>query len=165
MNPRVYVGTYRKYNEGSIFGKWLDLEDYSDLEEFYEACAELHSDEEDPEFMFQDHEDCCGLVSESSIDERIFELLDKDESDQDIICMYLDEIDDTEDFDRILEMYSGSADSEADFAQQQAEDLGDIPSDLPSWICIDWEASWNSGLRFDYNVVRKDGECHFFHND
>ncbi|MDO8250269.1 MAG: antirestriction protein ArdA [Rhodoferax sp.] len=25
--PRVYVGTYAKYNEGSIEGGWLDLED------------------------------------------------------------------------------------------------------------------------------------------
>lgn len=23
--PRIYVGTYAKYNEGSIFGKWMDL--------------------------------------------------------------------------------------------------------------------------------------------
>ena len=25
---RVYVGTYAKYNNGSLFGKWLDLSDY-----------------------------------------------------------------------------------------------------------------------------------------
>ena len=27
---RVYVGTYNKYNSGALFGKWLDLSDYSD---------------------------------------------------------------------------------------------------------------------------------------
>ena len=37
----VYVGTYAKYNNGSLFGAWLDLSDYSDKEEFYEACREL----------------------------------------------------------------------------------------------------------------------------
>ena len=26
---KIYVGTYGKYNAGSIFGKWLDLSDYS----------------------------------------------------------------------------------------------------------------------------------------
>ena len=41
----VYVGTYAKYNDGSIFGKWLKLSDYADRKEFYEACAQLHSDE------------------------------------------------------------------------------------------------------------------------
>ena len=39
---RVYVGTYGKYNNGSLFGAWLDLSDYADKEEFYEACRELH---------------------------------------------------------------------------------------------------------------------------
>ena len=31
---RVYVGTYGKYNNGSLFGAWLDLSDYSDKEDF-----------------------------------------------------------------------------------------------------------------------------------
>ena len=53
---RVYVGTYGKYNNGSLFGAWLDLSDYSDKEDFYEACRELHKDEEDAEYMFQDWE-------------------------------------------------------------------------------------------------------------
>ena len=48
---RVYVGTYAKYNNGSLFGKWLDLSDYSDKDEFLEACRELHEDEQDPEFI------------------------------------------------------------------------------------------------------------------
>ena len=37
-NVKVYVGTYGKYNNGSLFGAWLDLSNYSDKEEFYEAC-------------------------------------------------------------------------------------------------------------------------------
>ena len=53
---KVYVGTYGKYNNGSLSGAWLDLSDYSDKEEFYEACRELHKDEEDAEYMFQDWE-------------------------------------------------------------------------------------------------------------
>lgn len=26
----VYVGTYRKYNEGSLYGAWIDLEQFTD---------------------------------------------------------------------------------------------------------------------------------------
>lgn len=55
-NPKVYCGTYAKYNDGSIKGAWLDMTGYKDAEEFFAACAELHKDEEDPEFMFQDFE-------------------------------------------------------------------------------------------------------------
>ncbi len=53
---RVYVGTFGKYAAGSLRGKWLDLEDYNDKDEFTKACKELHKDEADPEFMFNDHE-------------------------------------------------------------------------------------------------------------
>ena len=75
---RVYVGTYNKYNNGSLFGKWLDLSDYSDKDEFMEACRELHKDEQDPEY------DVSGtsrtypkpLISESWLSEKFFELRD-----------------------------------------------------------------------------------------
>ena len=72
---RVYVGTYKKYNEGSIFGKWLNILDYDDIDEFYEACRELHKDEDDPEFMFQDWEYIPDeYISECSIDKEIFDI-------------------------------------------------------------------------------------------
>ena len=74
---RVYVGTYAKYNNGSLYGAWLDLSDYSDKEEFYEACRELHEDEEDAEYMFQDWENVPeGLIGESWISENFFALRD-----------------------------------------------------------------------------------------
>ena len=50
--PRLYVGTYAKYNSGSLRGAWMSLEGH-DKESFYAACAELHKDEADPEYMFQ----------------------------------------------------------------------------------------------------------------
>ena len=71
----VYVGTYAKYNNGSLFGAWLNLSNYSDKEEFYEACRELHKDEEDAEYMFQDYENIPeALISESWISENFFAL-------------------------------------------------------------------------------------------
>ncbi|STW26299.1 anti-restriction protein [Klebsiella michiganensis] len=47
--PAVYVGTYHQYNGGSIFGKWFDLTDFDDEDEFYDACRALHAAEDDPE--------------------------------------------------------------------------------------------------------------------
>ena len=52
----MYVGTYHKYNCGSIFGKWLDLTAFADYDEFIAVCRYLHSDEADLEFMAQDYE-------------------------------------------------------------------------------------------------------------
>ncbi|MCL8537660.1 antirestriction protein ArdA [Chryseobacterium gallinarum] len=73
---RIYVSTYRKYNNGSISGEWLNLSDYSDKEEFFIACKELHDDEEDPEFMFQDYENIpTQLISECWLSDNIFDVL------------------------------------------------------------------------------------------
>lgn len=70
---RVYVGTYAKYNAGSILGQWLNLSDYADLAEFYQTCLLLHDDEESPEPMFQDYENVPEmLISESSLDDNVY---------------------------------------------------------------------------------------------
>lgn len=70
---RVYVGTYHKYNSGSIAGKWLSLADYANRDEFYAACRELHKDEADPEFMFQDWEGVPSwMIGESHIDAEVW---------------------------------------------------------------------------------------------
>ena len=89
IEPKLYVGTYHKYNCGSIEGKWLTLSDYSDKKEFLEACAELHSDERDPEYMFQDCEDFLdGWYSECIVPEGIWDFLDLDEEDQKKFYLY-----------------------------------------------------------------------------
>ena len=77
MHSKVYVGTYAKYNNGSIKGDWIELNNFSSIEEFYEFCSELHSDETNPEFMFQDWENIPSeLISESGISENIFSIIE-----------------------------------------------------------------------------------------
>ena len=55
-NPQVYVGTWKKYNNGSIKGAWIDLTKCEDYYEFLRKCKALHKDEYDPEFMIQDYQ-------------------------------------------------------------------------------------------------------------
>lgn len=78
---KIYVGTYGKYADGSIFGAWLTLNDYKNEHEFWQACKRLHADERDPEFMFQDYElpDMLGgCITESYIDfDTLFDYLSK----------------------------------------------------------------------------------------
>ena len=117
---RVYVGTYAKYNNGSLYGAWLDLSDYSDKEEFYEACRELHEDEEDAEYMFQDWENVPeGLIGESWISENFFSLRDavedlSEEDADDLVRDFRDE-------------YQGEYDNEEDFAYEIVEECYDLP--------------------------------------
>ena len=56
-NPRVYVGTWGKYNSGSIAGGWIGLSDCKDYQDFLRKCRALHKGEHDPEYMIQDTED------------------------------------------------------------------------------------------------------------
>lgn len=72
-NPRVYVGTYHKYNCGSIAGDWINLRDCKDYQDFLHKCAVLHRDEREPEFMIQDTEDMPdGLSCGECMDEQTF---------------------------------------------------------------------------------------------
>lgn len=48
---KIYVSTYQKYTTGTMKGEWLDLSHYASRDDFLAACAELHSDESDPELM------------------------------------------------------------------------------------------------------------------
>jgi len=75
---RIYVGTYAKYNNGSLQGEWAELSDFYDLDDFMKRCAEIHEDEENPEYMFQAWEeipDC--LIDEGHLEENVFELRDE----------------------------------------------------------------------------------------
>ena len=72
---RVYVGTYGSYNSGSLFGAWLNLDEYKNKDEFYAACRELHKRETDPEFMFQDYEGVPSwMIGESWIDPELWNM-------------------------------------------------------------------------------------------
>lgn len=51
--PRAYIGTYAKYNNGSLAGAWMTLTDYESYDAFLAACKQLHRNEPDPEFMCQ----------------------------------------------------------------------------------------------------------------
>ncbi len=77
-NPAVYVGTYAKYNEGSLDGAWIDLTTFDSYEEFLEWCQNvLHGDEDDPELMFQDYENFPSTYyKESSLNPEIWDYIE-----------------------------------------------------------------------------------------
>jgi antirestriction protein len=162
---RVYVGTYAKYNSGSIAGKWLDLEDYSDKAEFHEACAELHKDEADPEFMFQDWEGIPkGMISESHIDDEAFELAAMDEDDRELLTVYREHINQEGDLDAARDAFHGKHDSERDFAETFWDETGELEG-LPDHLTryIDWEAvARDMRLGGDFSFVRIDGDVWVF---
>lgn len=141
-HPRIYVGTYAKYNDGSIDGKWIDISEYNTYEEFVDACRELHADEEDPEFMVQDYENFPerwyhegGLPTEEEFN-KINDYYLMDDNLKRPFEVYVDYTgnDSTEDFE---EAYEGQFDSPEDFGYYCVENFG-IPDSAENYI--DYEA-------------------------
>lgn len=159
LMARVYCGTYGKYNEGSIAGAWVDLTDYSSIEELYSYFKELHKDESDPEYMFQDLEvsDILkGKISEHGIDDDIYEVIEAIENsylDIEVLEAYADHYS-PKDYDNFFsdceEAYQGEYKDDEDFAYEMAEDCGML-NDSAAWphTCIDW--AWAAReLMYDY---------------
>lgn len=155
---KVYVGTYRKYNEGSLKGDWLDLTDYSSKEDFIEACLELHDDEQDPELMFQDWEDIpADFIGESHIDEKVWDWLELSEDEQKTVAIYMDEVDRNAPIQEALDCYEGEFDSEEDWAMDFWEHtgmLGEVPKYAQNYIDYEQFAK-DAQMGGDMSFVRK----------
>ena len=145
-NPAVYVGTYGKYNSGSLRGVWLDLTTFADYDEFLAVCRYIHRDEADPEFMAQDFEGFPrewyteGFMSEREFDLiREFAELDDDEREafEVYVAAFGSSRDDSTIFDNFREAYCGKWSNEEEYAEQLAEDccmLEGAPEFLKSYF-------------------------------
>ena len=78
--------------------------------------------------------------------------------DEYIEYYFLDAIDHFED------AYSGEYESGAEFAEQMVADMGYINNNIPSWVEIDWQATWEN-LSDDYaEIIRPDNRVVIFSN-
>ena len=86
---------------------------------------------------------------------------------------FMDELDDlgitTADQFKDAHFYqTDSHNPEAEFAQFYAEEIAclDVANEagMFSFIVIDWQATWDCNLRYDFNTIEFDGETYFFQN-
>ena len=157
-NPAVYVGTYHKYNCGSLFGMWLDLTTFADYDEFCAVCRFLHRDEADPELMCQDYANFPEeWYSEDIFSEDIFDLIQEfaklDEDEREAYEAFLDVRCDSrisvEDF---RDAYQGEWDSEEDFARHIVEECGmfdNLSESVKDYF--DFERYADDLFRYDYD--------------
>ena len=140
--PAVYVGTYEKYNNGDLTGAWLDVSQYSDRVAFYQACAALHADEDDPELMFQDFQGFpTSYYAESWLDVNLWEWLDLDDDEKEMVEAYHDNIDRDASIECIKDAFCGTWDSAERWAENWLNDSG-LLSEVPEVLqhYIDFEA-------------------------
>ena len=74
-----------------------------------------------------------------------------EEWDKDIVDSFIEEFE-LSAVDRVGDAYNGEYESGAEFAEQLVSDCGYINGDLPYWIEVDWEKTWDN-LSYDYTEI------------
>ena len=70
----------------------------------------------------------------------------------------VDEFMEDYDIENFEDMYQGQYRSGAEFAEQLCKDCGYI-NDIPSWVEVDWQKTWDNALSYDYIEI---GNGHIF---
>lgn len=153
---RIYVGTYGQYNNGSLHGKWFDLSDYSDKEEFEDAITEFHRGVKNAEFMFQDWENIpSNLISESWVSERVWDILDEvSDTELPSYTVFVENFDG--DYQDYQDAFLGEYNSIEDFIWEYLDEMGTINA---------VESAGLSSSYIDLEAIERDwfnyGEYHF----
>ena len=154
--PSVYVGTYGKYNDGSLCGLWIDLSTFNDFDDFIDFCKAIHADEEDPELMAQDFEGFPrqwyneGFMSEGDFDNIIEYSEFCDKYSQEAVDDYMEFHDELDDFE---EAYCGEWDSEEDFARHIVSECYDLEKSMGELAnYFDYEAFGRELFMWDYSM-------------
>ena len=74
-----------------------------------------------------------------------------EEWDKEIVDSFIEEFE-LSAVDRISDAYHGSWRNGAEFAEQLVQDCGYIERELPYWIEVDWEKTWDN-LSYDYTEI------------
>ncbi len=151
--PSVYVGTYKKYNNGDLFGCWIDITSFDSYEDFIATCKYLHADEKDPEIMLQDY--TCfprSFYCESGLDKETYEAileyyaLSDDEKDAyEVYCEYECE----PSVEKFKQRYLG----EYNDLEEYAIDNDDISA---SFIGVDYDVFQQISGYIDYSRIARE---------
>ena len=156
-NACVYVGTYNKYNCGSLDGAWVDLESFNNEKELMEFLFRLHADEAEPEFMVQDYMNFPRKFYSESMNENDFaELYDwihLGTEEREMCAEYWKEIDESASVDEIADRLVYSGDSNEYFDGLADEALSDYK--VPDFLqfCFDY-VKWREMCKYDYIATR-----------
>lgn len=175
-DAKIFLTDYASYNNGTQFefGHWVDLSDFEDADElngyinnhFQECDKKSPLDSPREEIMITDFEGFPeAFYSESMSFEGLFEYFERAESccyDTEIIEAFASlgnyDVQDVDSFFDVLEeSYSGQFSSDADFAEDMAEQTGFEISNTWPQNCIDWERAARD-LMYDYY----ESKCHYF---
>lgn len=172
---RVFVSTVYKNQElagghkHEYIGDWVDFEDCVSESNFYDKCEGIHSDEENPQFLFLKYEGFDEempkeiLAPGNKVNPGLFEYIyDCDENDRNVMLGYYDNIG-VFDLESAHDAFQSKYDTIEDFVSECIENsTGGVA--IPDWIVIDSQATWEN-LQSDFFCYEKDGEFYIFNNN
>lgn len=170
----VYVGTWGKYNGGSLRGEWIDLSNFDTPEEFKNYChKKLHADEPDAELMFQDVEGPAwvrSVISEYGMNyDMVWGWLALDDYEKPMVDGYIElyGIDGFDDFDDLVtsaqDAYLGGEGQDFDDWVQEffSETMGHMSVDefldrYYNWVDFDTAKMYMENDGYGYNEEEDD---------
>ena len=170
----VYVGTWGKYNGGSLHGEWIDLSNFDTPEDFKNYChKKLHADEPDAELMFQDVEGPAwvrSVISEYGMNyDMVWGWLALDDYEKPVVDGYIElyGIDGFSDFDDLVtsaqDAYMGGEGQDFDDWVQEffSETMGHMSVDefldrYYNWVDFDTAKMYMDNDGYGYNEEEDD---------
>ena len=134
-------------------GEDVEMTEYSD--ETIELIDELVADGNDHDVL----EDFIKDHGESNFNDYVEEYLQLiDQEGEDVVSAFLD-VFNIEDIGNFHDAYQGRYTDGAEFAESLVNDCYSM--EMPSWVEIDWQATWDNALSYDYS----ESDHHIFNNN
>lgn len=126
--------------------RFYDTNGEPNIQAIYESfCADA------PTFLDEHPEPFQDLVDDQGLDLSENEYPAFVRYVEDYEVLFLEDLSELSDaFDNFRENFQGYFDTEADFAEYIANEIGVLSDEIPTWIVINWQASWDQNLRHDY---------------
>lgn len=149
--PQLYVTSWKRYNEGSLEGMWIDLETFSGTEELVDFCEAYLG--EGSEIMFSDCDNIPENLYSEDYDEELldtlFEFIELDKDEQDIVEAYWEYVDDGKhDLGDIIHSLAYHGDP-TDFYDDLAEREFEEERNFSIWDYFDYD-KWYEECRHNY---------------
>ena len=151
MTPSEYKELIKK--DTIKIGEDVQMTEYSD--ETKELIDELVDDGNEIEVL----EDFIKEHGESYFQSYIEDYLQAvDEYGEEVVSAFLD-IFDIDSIGSLSDAYQGDYENGASFAESLVNDCYSM--EMPSWVEVDWQATWDNALSYDYS----ESDGHIFNNN
>ena len=134
-------------------GEDVEMTEYSD--ETIELIDELVADGNDHDVLENFIEEHGESYFQSYIEEYLQAV---DQYGEEVVAAFLD-IFDIDSIGSLSDAYQGEYESGAEFAESLVADCYSM--DMPSWVEVDWQATWDNALSYDYS----ESDGHIFNNN